>query len=377
MSERDLVRHVAGFCSALREARVPVGLADEIVGSTALTLIDVGDRAEIRRAFLAALRIRPPERPTFDALFDRWWGVRPRQSREPRASSRRRSDPKRGTPSGQMTQRMGLRDAGEARPAAPEDDGIGYSPEALLRRKPFEAWTEQDLRALDRVMSRIAERLATRRSRRFVPTRSRGVVDLRRSLRAMTATRGEPIRLAHRTRPIERPRVALLCDTSGSMDPHAKFLLTFALSLRRVVRRLHVFAFNTELRHITPSLSQRTVTATMERLTVAVPDWAGGTRIGDCLAAFVRWHLARTVDSKTAVVILSDGLDRGDPRVVAEAMSAIHRAARRVIWLNPLKGDERYEPAARGMAAALPYIDHLAAAHNVESLERVIPLLTA
>ena len=374
VSERDLVRHLAGFCGALRAERLPVGLSDEITGATAMTLIDLGDRLELRRALLAALRIAPPDRAVFDALFTRWWSARSRRGPD---EGRRGEDERRrhSVPGTSMAGPGGL--ATETRDAAGSDTtGVGYSQVALLRRKPFEAWSERELLEMDRVMTRLARRLATRRSRRLVPTTGAGAVDLRRSFRRTLSTSGEPLVFARRTRPIERPRLVLLCDTSGSMDPHTKFLLAFALSLTRVVRRLDVFAFNTELTYITPWLRRRSVRQTLDRLREGVPDWSGGTRIGPCLDAFVRRHLASTVDGKTVVVVLSDGLDGGDPGVLARAAAAIQCRARRLIWLNPLTGDARYEPTARGMAAALPFVDHFGAAHDVESLERVLPLLT-
>jgi uncharacterized protein with von Willebrand factor type A (vWA) domain len=111
---------------------------------------------------------------------------------------------------------------------------------------------------------------------------------------------------------------------------------------------------------------------TFEHLDASVPDWSGGTRIGECLAEFVANHLEATVDTRTVVLILSDGLDRGDVAPVAEAMKALQRRARRVVWLNPLAGDERYEPTARAMAAALPYIDRLLPAHDLASLEQIL-----
>jgi uncharacterized protein with von Willebrand factor type A (vWA) domain len=228
---------------------------------------------------------------------------------------------------------------------------------------------------MERILARLARRLAARRSRRLVPTLGRGQADLRRSYRRALRTCGLMMSLARRARAIEEPRLVFLCDTSGSMDAHARFLLTFVLSLRRAVRRAELFAFNTELVHLTPWLSPGKVRLTLDRLAAAVLDWSGGTRIGASLAAFVQDHLNRTVDGKTVVVILSDGLDRGDPALLTEAVRRIQRRARRLIWLNPLLGDARYEPSAYGMQAALPYVDHFASAHNLESLERLLPHL--
>jgi uncharacterized protein with von Willebrand factor type A (vWA) domain len=188
------------------------------------------------------------------------------------------------------------------------------------------------------------------------------------------ATGGEPLALARRERAIEQARLVVLCDTSGSMDGHARFLLAFILSLGRAARRTETFAFNTRLTRITPLLTAGKAALSLDRLSAGVPDWSGGTRIGECLAAFVQLHLERVVRSGTTVVILSDGLDRGDPAVLAEAMRSIRRRARTVIWLNPLMGDPRYRPLARGMEAALPFVDYLAPAHNLRSLEQFLVL---
>ncbi|MFL5300138.1 MAG: vWA domain-containing protein, partial [Anaeromyxobacteraceae bacterium] len=231
---------------------------------------------------------------------------------------------------------------------------------------------------MERLLDRLAARLATRRARRLAPA-PRGGADLRRSLRRAFSTGGELLSLARRAHPVETARLVVLCDTSGSMDAHARFLLAFARALKRVAKRTEVFAFNTELVRITPWLSsgRGRQGAVLERLAEAVPDWSGGTRIGECLAAFVDRHLASLVDARTVVIVLSDGLDRGDAALLADAMRRIQARARRVIWLNPLLGDPRYEPTARGMAAALPFIDRFAPAHDLESLERLLPSLAS
>src|SRR5437879_915134 len=223
---------------------------------------------------------------------------------------------------------------------------------------------------------RATPRLAPEPPRGAHP-RGRGRADARASFRRSLRTSGELLSLARRTRAIDEPRVVFLLDTSGSMDAHSRFLLTFALSLRRAAPRAEVFAFNTELVHLTRSLAPGKVRLTLDRLAASVPDWSGGTRIGACLAAFSEGHLARGPASKTVVVVLSDGLDRGDPAVLADAVRRIQGRVRKLIWLNPLLGDPRYEPAASGMRAALPFVDHFASAHDLESLERLVPHLAS
>lgn len=378
MTQTSLVHHLASFARALRERGVGVSLSDEADGLAALTLIDLGDRDEVRLALRAALKIRPRDAAVFEELFARLWS--PNGDEQAPAPQDHPEPPR--LPAGARTR------PGPPRPAvwpqtAPTTasaqatgDEPGYSPEPVLRRKPFEELSAVDMQAMERLLDRLALRLATRPSRRRVPTQGRGEADLRRSFRRAIGHGGEFLSLARRTRPIEEPRLVVLCDTSGSMDPHTRFLLTFLLALRRVARRTEIFAFNTSLVRLTPFLRPGRIDLALERLAARVPDWSGGTRIGECLAEFVDRHLDELVNAQTTVLILSDGLDRGDLRPLQGAMRAIRQRARRVLWLNPLAGDARYEPTARAMAAALPYVDRLLPAHNLESLERLLPLLT-
>jgi len=386
MSAPDLVVHLARFARALRERGVGVGLSDEADGLTALTLVDLGDRDEVRRALRTALKIRPRDAAAFEELFARLWsGGDEGSDRRRNPEVRDPAKPPNPRPPGASSPRPLGEPPGDDAPeiAVREGEEPGYSAEAMLRRKPFEECTVADLAAMEDLLARLALALATRPSRRRVPTRSRGEVDLRRSFRRAVAHGGEFLSLARRARPVERPRLVVLCDTSGSMDPHTRFLLAFVLALRRVARTSEVFSFNTALVRLTgclrPGRPGRAglAAAALDRLAAAVPDWSGGTRIGECLAEFVDYHLDPLVSRDTVVLILSDGLDRGDLAPLAAAMRAIHARARRVVWLNPLAGDPRYEPTARAMAAALPYVDHLLPAHNLESLARLLPLLAA
>jgi len=373
--DRDLVIHLARFARVLRARGVGVGLSDEADAVAALTLVDLGDRDEVRLALLIALKIRPRDRAAFDELFARLWASRDASLAEDR--TRVEASPR---PDGRAAPpRLAWGPSAEAerarRDSAPETETIGYSPEALLRRKPFDECSERELAEMESLLARLALRLATRRSRRLVPTRGRGLVDLRRSFRRAVGTRGEFVSLARRARAVDEPRLVVLCDTSGSMDQHTRFLLAFILSLKRTAKRTEVFAFNTSLTRLTPWVSVGKIPQTLARLAANVPDWSGGTRIGECLAAFVERYADELVTPHTVVVILSDGLDRGETAPLVEAMRALRAKARRVIWLNPLLGDPRYRPEARGMAAALPYVDCFAPAHNLESLERLIALV--
>jgi uncharacterized protein with von Willebrand factor type A (vWA) domain len=371
-----LVRHLAVFAQALRERGIPVALSDEADALAALTLVDVADRAEVRRALRVALKVRRRHAAAFDELFERLWAPESGEAATAVVNAAR----DRRVPHGRPARRLAAAGAGDGERGerdVPSGDAPAYSPEALLRRKSFEECTPDDLAAMERLLSGLASRLATRPSRRLVPTRGRGRHDPRRSFRRALATDGEFLEFARRSRAIEEPRLVVLCDTSGSMDAHTRFVLTFLLALKKAARRTEVFAFNTALTRLTPWMVPGRIAQTLDRLSAGVPDWSGGTRIGECLAAFVDRYLDGTVDRRTVVVIVSDGLDRGDTAELVSAMRAIRSRARRVLWLNPLLSDPRYEPTARGMAAALPYVDRLLPAHNLESLERVLPLVAA
>ena len=193
--------------------------------------------------------------------------------------------------------------------------------------------------------------LPVRRTRRTVPAR-KGAPDLRNTLRRSFCTGGEPFERAWRARRVRPRRLILLLDISGSMAGHSRDLLALARSVLRADRRFEAFAFGTRLTRL--------------RRDATIPDWGGGTRIGDALKAFLdeHGHLARGA----VVVICSDGLDVGEPELVAKEMSRLHRLAHRVVWLNPLKEDPRYEPLARGMQTALPHVDAFASGHDLTAL---------
>ena len=388
----DAPRAIAELGGALRSCGARVGVRDEIDAARALPLVDRGDEDEVRLALRIALKVPRGHWSLFDRVFAVIWrgDAVAREAPPPRPPrpfpNRAPSPPARRLlawdPVGRrMADAVVVSNVGDG-PGGAGASGSrpAWSPTALLRRKSFDsAWSPAELAAMERLLARLARRLATRRSRRYVSSAAAagGRVDPRRSYRRALATEGEILRLARRERAVRESRLVFLCDTSGSMEAHTRFLLSFVLSLRRVAPKAELFAFNTELAHLTPALVAGKPQVALDRLAALVPDWSGGTRMGASLAAFVAEHLAPAVDGGTVVVILSDGLDRGDPALVAEAMAHIHRRARKVIWLNPLLGDPDYQPTARGMQAALPFIDRFLPAFSIESLETALPQILA
>lgn len=376
----DLIVHLARFGEELRRSGVAVGLKDEIDSARALSLVDIGDHREVRLALRCALKVPYRHWPIFDRLFFEMWrtGRRSpgRSAQRSRAGEPPRPWPGRPNPMEDLRRKLARADARPEGPAPdPEAQRLGWSPRAVLRRKSFERCTDDDLAELERIFERLARRLATRRSRKMVPRPRGPAVDVRRSFRHSLARGGELVVLARRDRAVERPHVVVLCDTSGSMDPYARFFLAFVTALKKVVPGVEAFAFDTSLKRITPWIAGGDVAATLRRLARSAGDWSGGTRIGECLARFAAEHLRNTVSADTSVLIFSDGLDRGDTEALEGALTAIRRRARRVVWLNPLMGYSEYRPEARGMKAALPHVDALVPAHDLHSLESLLTTL--
>jgi uncharacterized protein len=214
-----------------------------------------------------------------------------------------------------------------------------------------------------------------RRSRRLRPAPKGARFDFRRTLRSSLRTEGEPFRRAWRHRRIKPRPLVLVLDVSGSMSPYARALLQFAHAAMRTAPRVEVFAFGTRLTRLTRALRQADPDAALLGASDLAQDWEGGTRIGESLAELLKRN-SQTASLRGSILVLcSDGLDRGDPDVLAAQMMKLTRLAHRVVWVNPLKGSARYQPLQRGMAAALPYLDVFVPGHNVASLESLAELL--
>jgi len=250
-----------------------------------------------------------------------------------------------------------------------------WSEEELLREKDFAEYSD-DERALARLLlARLARRAPQRISRRTRPThRRREIHDLRATVRVSLRHGGELLERRYRE-PAQRPRrLVLVCDVSGSMAPYARMLLQYLQASVTARARVEAFVFGTRLTRVTRELAGRDPDRALARAAEHVSHWSGGTRIGAALAELNREH-GRRIGRGAIIVVLSDGWDRGDPDVLAAEMARLRRCAYRVLWLNPLAADPRYEPLTRGMQAALPHVDHLLPGNSIASLEALAELM--
>lgn len=244
------------------------------------------------------------------------------------------------------------------------------SPVELLREKSFARCSPEELAEIGALMTQVPLSVPPRRTRRRAPSH-RGAPDLRRTLRSSFRTGGEPLERAWRARRPRPRRLVLLLDVSGSMADYSRALLLFAHAVLRAGPRWEVFCFGTRLTRLTRALGGADLDEALDRAAGEVVDWSGGTRIGDSLKRFLDDYGHPGLARGAVVVICSDGLEIGDPGVLGEQMARLSRLAHRVVWLNPLQEDPAYEPLARGMQAALPYVDVFAGGHSLASLEDV------
>ena len=295
----------------------------------------------------------------YHRAFEQTFGARP----ETRQAERRRQMVG-GAPFDAVT---GLERAGEAPRAAPA------SPVEVLRNTSFAACSPQELRELAVLMRRMSLRSPTRRSRRRTPARA-GAPDMRRTLRRAFRTGGEALGWSWRRRRRRRRRLVLLVDMSGSMSAYSRGLLLFAHAALRTDARWEAFAFATRLTRLTSVFAEAGPDAALTLAAERAEDWDGGTRIGAAVSELLDDHSSAARGA--VVVVLSDGLDVGDPALLAERMARLRRLAHRVVWLNPLKENPEYAPLARGMRAALPHVDHFASGHDLASLEALAAVIT-
>ena len=245
------------------------------------------------------------------------------------------------------------------------------SDEELLRRKSFDALEPHELAQLYRLMSRLELATPRRRTRRYEKGRHGEHLDMRRTLRSSRRTGGDPVRLARRRRRIARRRLVLLCDISGSMEPYARAYLQFLTCAAGSGPKAEAFVFATRLTRLTRALASRSPERAIQRAAAAAPDWSSGTRIGDALKMFNDRHGRRGMARGAVIVILSDGWERGDPKLVGREMERLSRLAHRIVWVNPRVSADAFSVQSGGMVAALPYCDALVSGHSFEALGEV------
>ena len=364
---------LASFAAELRSAGLAVGTGDVLTYCTAMSTLDPADLVDLYWAGRATLVTRKDSIPAYDATFRRFFlggGGPVRELLTLKAQV--------------TTQAEAVLEVPATDPAGdgPQEEatlGLMASDAEALRHKSFTACTPEELAALRRIMARIRLTPPRRRTRRTATAAAGRSPDLRRMARDSMRMHGEPPELSWRRRKVKLRPLILILDVSGSMADYSRNLLQFAYSAQRAAAgasRVEVFCFGTRLTRVTRALDRRRPDDALQQAAAAVFDWEGGTRIGTSLDTFVRDWGRRGLARGGIVVICSDGLDRGDPAVLATAMDRLSRLCYRVVWMNPHKGDRPdFRPSTLGMMVAAPHVDLMLSGHDLASLEELATLL--
>jgi uncharacterized protein with von Willebrand factor type A (vWA) domain len=365
-SER-VASSIVEFCRFLREHGLSADMRKTLTALEAVKLIDVEDDRAFAISLQAALCSTGEEWNSFPELFEEFWSERQSKPR-PALNDQSRS-------SGDASR---TRAGSTVFPDQPGNDSTardsdsravyGASAQQRLKKVDFSEVPHDDLPALEELSLRLLRRMSLRLSRRLRTSNRIGRVDLRRSIRRSISHGGEPIALAYKSRKPRKTRLVILLDISGSMNFYSLFLIRFAYVLQICFKRVDTFLFSTVVTAISDLLHSRHLHEALRALSQRAAGWSGGTKIGESLRQFNELHATRLLSRDTVFIILSDGWDTGEPEFLTNQLRTIKRRVQRVVWLNPLLGLKEYQPITRGMAAALPYVDVFAPAHNLESL---------
>ena len=363
-----LAASIVEFCRFARTRGVAAHPGQTITALEAAKTIDPTNPEAFSSALQTALCSTREEWEFFPELFQEFCGEshsRPRSASGEHKGTSNRS--KHGPEAGST---VFLDQPGNVS-AARDSDGravYGASAQQRLKKIDFSEVPCDDLPALEELSLRLLRRMSLRLSRRLAINSRVGRVDLRRTVRRSIAHGGEPIVLAYKSRKPRKNRLVIFLDISGSMNFYSLFLLRFAYALQTHFQRVDTFLFSTNVVEISDLLRTRHLPEALRRLSQRAAGWSGGTKIGDSLRQFNQLYGRKLLSRDTVFMILSDGWDTGEPEVLAAQLRAAKRRAQKILWLNPLLGLKDYQPITRGMAAALPYVDVFAPAHNLESL---------
>lgn len=360
---RDVVETLAGFARTLRAAGVAADPERFQAMIGALAHLDVRSSADVYWAGRLTLCADPADLPRYDRCFAAYFSGE--------SASMRRKPP----PPVVVVRRHAVAD-GTGDAERPGDTTLATASEVeVLRRRDVARLSVAERAEVHRLLALLDDVSAQRRSRRYTP-RHRGRLDPQRTVRSILRRGGEISRLHRRTHRTRPRRVVLIVDVSGSMSPYADVLLRFAhAAVRSAPRSTEVFSAGTRLTRLTRELRRREPDSAMAAVSGAIPDWSGGTRLGEELKEFLDRFGQRGLARGAIVVIASDGWERGDATLLGEQMARLHRLAHRVVWSNPHKAQPGYEPLTAGMVAALPHVDDFVAGHSLAALEELAEVI--
>ncbi|MFO1396900.1 MAG: VWA domain-containing protein [Burkholderiales bacterium] len=379
----QLAENILHFVRVLRATGMPVGPAKVIDAIAAVEAVGLRNRTDFREALAAVLVSRHEHLALFEQAFDLFWR-NPRLLEKmvaamlPRVHGRLEDNP----PPPELPARLAQAMLPPKPPAAPEEEdevdldaAFTFSAREVLQQKDFATMTADELAQVKVMLARLKLPLPVKPQRRMRADRRGHRVDLRATLRGMTGAAGAMAPLRRRSRVRRPPPLVVLCDISGSMDRYARMLLHFLHAITNDGHRVRTLVFGTRLTNVTRHLAHRDVDVALGRVAASVDDWAGGTRIGACLADFNRRWSRRLLAQNAVVLLISDGLDADAGVGLAFEVERLAKSCARLVWLNPLLRYAGFEARPAGIRAILPHVDEFLPVHNVASLRELADAL--
>jgi uncharacterized protein with von Willebrand factor type A (vWA) domain len=376
---------LAAFLRTLRDDGFRVGLAE---GQDAATLMSAGYAARpnlLRAAFKHLFSARKSDWDKFDGLFDAFWlGKRVRSRSRTIGAAPNANSPSLKSLQDKTTEQGGGAPVTDQLPSSDEPPESRSGEGRMEGASRADNIAEVDFRKLgdpDQVAqaheaaARLARVMRTRLTRRELARRRGYRLDLRRTIHRNISHGGVPISLVKRQRRHRPLRLVVLLDASGSMSMYTAVFLRFIHGVLDQFREAEAFLFHTRLAHVSGAMKEKDAARALDRLSIMAQGAGGGTRIGESLQTFNRWHAARVIHSRSCVMIVSDGYETGDAALLGREMAALSRRCRRIVWLNPMMAWQGYTPEARGIKAALPHVDFYAPANTLQSLRALEPYL--
>ena len=364
---RTMLGRVVGFSRALHTAGVEVNAGNLIDLCDSFRHISLHNRSDFYAAARATLVSRYDDLETFDEVFRAFWARPILPDDMTLTDTEAGGDPDLDVQA-DVNEVVDTADLQEEAEGEGESEEVGYSPDEALMGKDLAAMSDREIEQARKVIHEIVNIIANRRSRRRVPENRGAELDFRRTWRRNALYGSDGVELMMKRRRIKKTRLMLLCDVSGSMDCYSRFLIRFIYALKREIRDVEVGVFSTRMTAISRLLKTKGIEESLVEVADTVHDWAGGTDIGGCLREFNDQFARDMLHSRTVMIIVSDGWDRGDPDLMRQEMARLRKRVHKLMWLNPLLGTPGYQPLCLGMKTALPYLDYFLPAHNLESL---------
>jgi len=373
MKTVSLTEKIILFSSFLKNRGFRVFSSNIIDSLRGLCEIDVTNREDFLSVLRTNLATSDMEWKLFEELFVEFWQEIEEMEEEENSEGRQEKMECDGDSDQEFLQDIlqEQKKNGEDSHEKESNDQVTYSPVPILERKNFAEFKKEDIQIAQMILKNIMSPFRIALTRRFRKSKKPVDLDFRRTLMKSLKTGGVPLELFYKKRKKRLKRLVILTDVSGSMDRYARFVMPFILGLKGVGSKVEVFVFSTSLTPVTSYVRRYSIEKALEKVSLEVPDWSGGTRIGYSLHQFNERHGERLLNRQTVVVIMSDGWDLGGKEMLRRAMKTISKKAYCVIWLNPLAGDTEYQPVCQGMQTALPYVDYFLPVDSLQNLKKV------